>query len=139
MDLMRLAKSDRMGLVVFAGSRFSASAPDLDEQAFQQAVDAVSVGIVPVGGTSLSAAIHTTLDAFEKGNDNHKVMVLFTDGEDHDADTETMAAAKEAAEAGCAFSPLASARRKANCCEWPTSRGILRSSRMTTATWSNRT
>jgi Ca-activated chloride channel family protein len=56
--------------------------------------------LCPVGGTSLSSAIRTTLEAFEKGNDNHKVMVLFTDGEDHDADTETMAAAKEAAEAG---------------------------------------
>jgi Ca-activated chloride channel family protein len=100
MDLMRLAKSDRMGLVVFAGAAFLQAPLTLDEQAFQQAVEAVSVDIVPVGGTSLSSAIHTTLEAFEKGNDNHKVMVLFTDGEDHDADTETMAAAKEAAEAG---------------------------------------
>jgi Ca-activated chloride channel family protein len=100
MDLMRLAKSDRMGLVVFAGAAFLQAPLTLDEQAFQQAVEAVSTDIVPVGGTSLSSAIHTTLEAFEKGNDNHKVMVLFTDGEDHDADTETMAAAKEAAEAG---------------------------------------
>jgi Ca-activated chloride channel homolog len=100
MDLMRLAKSDRMGLVVFAGAAFLQAPLTLDEQAFQQAVDAVSVGIVPLGGTSLSSAIHTTLEAFEKGNDNHKVMVLFTDGEDHDADKATMDAAKEAAEAG---------------------------------------
>jgi Ca-activated chloride channel family protein len=100
MDLMRLAKSDRMGLVVFSGAAFLQAPLTLDEQAFQQAVDAVSVGIVPVGGTSLSSAIRTTLEAFEKGNDNHKVMVLFTDGEDHDADQETMDAAKEAAEAG---------------------------------------
>jgi Ca-activated chloride channel homolog len=99
-DLMRLAKSDRMGLVVFAGTAFLQAPLTLDEQAFQQAVDAVSVGIVPVGGTSLSSAIHSTLEAFEKGNDNHKVMVLFTDGEDHDADTDTMAAVKEAADAG---------------------------------------
>ncbi len=100
MDLMRLSKSDRIGLVVFAGDAFLQAPLTLDEQAFQQSVDFVSVGIVPNGGTSLSAAIHTTLDAFEKGNDNHKVMVLFTDGDDHDADTETLAAAKEAAAAG---------------------------------------
>ena len=99
-DLMRLAKSDRLGLVVFAGSAFLQAPLTLDEQAFQQAVDAVSVGIVPVGGTSLSSAIRTSLDAFEKGNDNHKVLVLFTDGEDHDVDTDTMAAVKEAAAAG---------------------------------------
>jgi Ca-activated chloride channel homolog len=100
MDLMGQAKSDRMGLVVFAGAAFLQAPLTLDEQAFQQAVEAVSVGIVPVGGTSLSSAIRTTLEAFEKGNDNHKVMVLFTDGEDHDTDDETMAATKEAAEAG---------------------------------------
>ena len=99
-DLMRLAKSDRMGLVVFAGAAFLQAPLTVDDQAFQQAVDAVSTGIVPVGGTSLSSAIRTTLEAFGKGNDNHKVLVLFTDGEDHDADADTLAAAKEAAEAG---------------------------------------
>jgi Ca-activated chloride channel family protein len=99
-DLMRLAKTDRLGLVAFAGTAFLQAPLTVDEQAFQQAVDAVSVGIIPQGGTALSAAIRTAMAAFEKGNDNHKVLVLLTDGEDHDADTETLAAAKEAADAG---------------------------------------
>ncbi|HUD46316.1 MAG TPA: VWA domain-containing protein [Candidatus Baltobacteraceae bacterium] len=99
-DLMRLAKTDRLGLVAFAGTAFLQAPLTVDEQAFEQAVDAVSVGIIPQGGTALSAAIRTAMGAFEKGNDNHKVLVLFTDGEDHDADTETLAAAKEAADAG---------------------------------------
>jgi Ca-activated chloride channel family protein len=99
-DLMRLTKTDRLGLVVFAGAGFLQAPLTLDDQAFQQSVNAVFVGIVPQGGTSLCSAIRTSLAAFEKGNDNHKVMVLFTDGEDHDADAETLAATKEAAEAG---------------------------------------
>ncbi len=99
-DLMRLAKTDRLGLVAFAGSAFLQAPLTVDEQAFEQAVDAVSVGVIPQGGTALSAAIRTAMAAFEKGNDNHKVLVLFTDGEDHDADTETLAATKEAADAG---------------------------------------
>ena len=99
-DLMRVAKTDRLGLVAFAGTAFLQAPLTVDEQAFEQAVDAVSVGIIPQGGTALSAAIRTAMAAFEKGNDNHKVLVLFTDGEDHDADTETLAAAKEAADAG---------------------------------------
>ncbi len=99
-DLMRLAKTDRLGLVAFAGAAFLQAPLTLDETAFQQAVDAVSVGIIPQGGTALSAAIKTALAAFEKGNDNHKVLVLFTDGEDHDAEEETLAAAREAAQAG---------------------------------------
>jgi Ca-activated chloride channel family protein len=99
-DLMRVAKTDRLGLVAFAGTAFLQAPLTVDEQAFEQAVDAVSVGIIPQGGTALSAAIGTAMASFEKGNDNHKVLVLFTDGEDHDADTETLAAAKEAADAG---------------------------------------
>jgi Ca-activated chloride channel family protein len=99
-DLMRLAKSDRLGLVAFAGTGFLQAPLTVDDHAFAQALNAVSVGVIPQGGTSLSAAIKTTMAAFEKGNDNHKVMVLFTDGEDHDADTETLDAAKEAADAG---------------------------------------
>jgi len=100
MDLMRLAKSDRMGLIVFAGDAFLQAPLTLDDQAFQQAVEAVSAGIVPVGGTSLSSAIRAATEAFEKESDNHKILVLFTDGDDHDADTDTIAAAREAAQAG---------------------------------------
>ena len=54
----------------------------------------------PQGGTALSEAIRAALGAFAKGNNNHKALVLFTDGEDHDEDAETMGAAKEAADAG---------------------------------------
>jgi Ca-activated chloride channel family protein len=100
LDLMKDAKSDRLGLVAFAGAAFLQTPLTLDDQAFRQGVEALNVGIVPQGGTSLSSAIRTSLAAFEKGEDNHKVLVLFTDGEDHDVDTETMAAAKEAADAG---------------------------------------
>jgi Ca-activated chloride channel family protein len=99
-DLMRQAKNDRLGLVVFAGNAFLQTPLTLDDQAFRQGLDAVNVGIIPRGGTALSAAIRTSLESFEKNSDNHKVLVLFTDGEDHDADTDTLAAAKEAAQAG---------------------------------------
>jgi Ca-activated chloride channel family protein len=99
-DLMKLARNDRLGLVAFAGTAFLQSPLTLDDQAFRQGFEALNVGIIPQGGTALSAAIRTSLEAFEKSEDNHKVLVLFTDGEDHDADTETLAAAKEAAEAG---------------------------------------
>jgi Ca-activated chloride channel family protein len=99
-DLMKQARNDRLGLVAFAGTAFLQSPLTLDDQAFRQGVEALNVGIIPQGGTALSAAIRTSLAAFEKSEDNHKVLVLFTDGEDHDADTETLAAAKEAAEAG---------------------------------------
>jgi Ca-activated chloride channel family protein len=99
-DLMRQAKEDRLGLVAFAGNAFLQCPLTLDDEAFRQGLEALNVGIIPQGGTALSAAIRTALGAFAQGNNNHKALVLFTDGEDHDEDADTMGAAQEAADAG---------------------------------------
>jgi len=100
LDLMKLAKSDRLGLISFAGTAFLQSPLTLDEAAFRQNVDVLSVNIIPEGGTEIASAIDTAVSSFEKGTDNHKVLILFTDGEDHDTDGEALAAAQRAAKAG---------------------------------------
>ena len=98
LDLMKLAKSDRLALVPFAGAAFLQCPLTLDEQAFRQSVEALDVGIIPVGGTALTEAIETALTAYKEGSDNYKILVLFTDGEDHDSGAAD--AAKKAAAAG---------------------------------------
>jgi Ca-activated chloride channel homolog len=60
-------------------------------------VQALDVNTIPQGGTALAAAIQTALTAF-KENNHHKVLVLFTDGEDND--TGALGAAQDAAKAG---------------------------------------
>src|SRR5438876_3186970 len=97
LDLMREAKKDRLALVPFAGAAFLQCPLTLDEEAFRQSVEALEVGIIPVGGTALTEAIETALTAFKEG-DNFKILVLFTDGEDHDSGA--LAAAEKAAKAG---------------------------------------
>ncbi|MDB6038068.1 MAG: Mg-chelatase subunit ChlD, partial [Verrucomicrobiales bacterium] len=98
-DLMRLAKQDRLGMIAFAGSAFLQCPLTLDEEAFRQSVNVLDTGIIPQGGTSLSEAIEVALNAFGKEErQNHKVLVLFTDGEDHE--TGALDAAKKAAEKG---------------------------------------
>lgn len=84
LDLKRLARADRLGLVAFAGSAFLQCPLTLDDEAFRQSVEALDVNIIPQGGTALSEAIAAARGAFKKDNDNHRVLVLFTDGEDHD-------------------------------------------------------
>jgi Ca-activated chloride channel family protein len=96
-DLMKLCKNDRLGLVAFAGGAFLQCPLTLDEEAFRQSVDALEVGIIPQGGTAIAEAIQVALSTFKEATDNHKVMVLFTDGEDHEAGlTEAMKKAEEA-------------------------------------------
>ena len=99
-DLMRQAREDRLGLVAFAGAAFLQCPLTLDDDIFRQSLQDLNVGVIRQGGTALSQAIRTALGAFAKGNHNHKALVLFTDGEDHDEDADTMGAAQEAAEAG---------------------------------------
>jgi Ca-activated chloride channel family protein len=84
LDLMQQAKSDRLGLVAFAGSAFLQCPITVDDSAFRQSVEALDVNTIPDGGTALADAIEAAQNAFKEG-DNYKVLVLFTDGEDHDS------------------------------------------------------
>jgi Ca-activated chloride channel homolog len=84
LDLKRLARADRVGLVAFAGSAFLQCPLSFDDEAFRQSVNALDVGIIPVGGSAIAEAIETARAAFKEKNDNYKVLVLFTDGEDND-------------------------------------------------------
>ena len=98
LDLMKLAKSDRLALVPFAGTAFLQCPLTLDEQAFRQSLEALEVGIIPQGGTALTEAIEAALSAYKEAGDNFKILVLFTDGEDHDSGA--LGAAEKAAKAG---------------------------------------
>jgi Ca-activated chloride channel family protein len=97
LELMQKAGTDRMGLVAFAGDAFLECPLTIDNTAFQQCVQALDVNAIPQGGTAIASAINTALTAFKEGN-HHKVLVLFTDGEDND--TGALEAAQDAAKAG---------------------------------------
>src|SRR6266446_7654487 len=103
LDLMQQARSDRLGLVAFAGSAFLQCPLTVDDGAFRQSVEALDVNIIPQGGTAIAEAIETALRAFKEG-DNYKVLVLFTDGEDQDSGA--LDAAKKAAEQGLRIFPV---------------------------------
>jgi len=99
-DLLARMRGDRIALVAFAGSAFVQCPLTLDHAAFLQSLDAIEAGIIPRGGTSLSAAIDSSLDAFEGRQGSHQALVLITDGEDHEGDVK--AATKRASERGVA-------------------------------------
>ncbi len=96
-DLLACSKSDRLGLVAFAGSAFLQCPLTLDEEAFRQSVAALDTSIIPQGGSALSDAIETALSAFKEG-DSLKAILILTDGEDHEGGA--VEAAEKAAKAG---------------------------------------
>jgi len=97
LDLMQQAKSDRLALIAFAGGAFLQCPLTIDDSAFRQSVDSLDVNVIPQGGTAIAEAIDTAIASFREG-DNHKALVLFTDGEDQDSGA--VQAAKRAAESG---------------------------------------
>lgn len=98
LDLMRRAKTDRLGLIAFAGTAFLECPLTLDDAAFSQSVNALDTRTISQGGTAIAGAIDEARKAFKAGTDNHKILVLFTDGEDHDGDA--LKAAEKATKEG---------------------------------------
>ena len=95
---MATVYGDRVGLVAFAGSSFLQCPLTLDYSAFGVALDALDVHSIPRGGTAIGQAITTAREAFATGAGGEKILILITDGENHEGDP--VAAAKEAREAG---------------------------------------
>ncbi len=98
LDLLPRLRGDRIGLVAYAGTAFLEAPLTLDYAAFARSLRALQVGIIPRGGTSLSRAIETSLEAFEARQGKYEALILITDGEDHEGDA--LDAATLAAERG---------------------------------------
>lgn len=98
LDLVQRAKTDRLGLIAFAGSAFLECPLTLDDAAFSASVNSLDTRTISQGGTAIAEGIDEARQAFKKEPGNHKVLVLFTDGEDQDSDA--VSAAKRAASDG---------------------------------------
>lgn len=97
-DLLAVLRGDRIGLTIFAGDAFVQCPLTLDYAAFNLFLNDASVASVPLGGTAIGRAIRKAISGFERMGRKHKVLILITDGEDHEGDA--IAAAKEAKECG---------------------------------------
>ena len=98
-ELLELGEGDRFGLIPFAGSAFLQCPLTVDQEALRQHINLVSVDLIPEGGTKIGEAIESAVEAFgEQNEESHKVLVLFSDGEDHDEDA--VEKAREAAGKG---------------------------------------
>jgi Ca-activated chloride channel family protein len=85
LDLMRAARADRLGLIAFAGTAFLQCPLTLDDNAFSQNINYLRPDIIPQGGTAIAEAIDTAVRAFKDSGENYRVLVIITDGEDHEA------------------------------------------------------
>lgn len=97
-DLAQQAAQDRLGLIAFAGSAFLQCPLTIDDQAFLESIKALDTDVIPMGGSSLAAAIRTALETLKEDQSHVPVLVLITDGEEHES--EALAAAERADKRG---------------------------------------
>jgi Ca-activated chloride channel family protein len=97
-DLIKKLRGDRIGLIAFSGSAFLQCPLTVDYSGFHLSLDDLSPGTIPKGGTAITSAIRVALDSYEGGMKKYKVLVIITDGEDHEGTPLDLA--KEAQEKG---------------------------------------
>lgn len=96
--LLDRLRGDRVALVPFAGVAFVQVPLTLDYAAVVSVLGALEPGLIPQPGSSLSAAIKQARRAFRQESKAQRIIVLISDGEDHEAGV--MEEAKKAAEDG---------------------------------------
>jgi len=83
---------DRIGLLAFAGSAFVVCPLSLDYGAFGASLAEAGPDTIPLGGTSLAAALKEAGRAFPNGRTGGRVLILISDGEDQAGDYAAQAA-----------------------------------------------
>lgn len=98
-ELMKKLQGNRLGLVGFAGAAFIFCPLTLDSSATQLFLEQLNENAIPTQGTAIGEAIRVGLTVFPKDDKKaSKVMILLTDGEDHQSDP--LGAARQAAQMG---------------------------------------
>lgn len=83
-SLIRSLQNDRIGTVLFAGHAFLQSPLTTDYGSASLFVRSAVPDLITTQGTNISDAINICLENFPKNEEAQKVIILLSDGEDHD-------------------------------------------------------
>jgi Ca-activated chloride channel homolog len=86
--LIRKLHGDRIGLAIFAGEAYVQFPLTTDYSAAGLFLNAVDFNSVPQPGTAIASAIDLAVKSFDYRTSTQKVIVLITDGEDHEGDID---------------------------------------------------
>ena len=97
-DLMKKLDGDEVGLVLFSGASFIQVPLTSDYYTALTYLDSANPSVISRPGTVIGDAIRTARLGFDESLTSQKVLVIMTDGEDHE--TDPLAAAQEVADEG---------------------------------------
>ena len=84
--LIQKLRGDRIGLIIFSGDAYVQIPLTTDYSAANLFLSAVDFRSVPQPGTAIAAAINLAIKSFDYNAATQKVIVIITDGEDHEGD-----------------------------------------------------
>lgn len=90
--------NDKIGLIVFAGDAYTQVPITMDYVSTKMFLSTITTDIVPKQGTAIGSAIDLGMNSFSPDNKSSKVLIIITDGENHEGDA--LAMAKQAREKG---------------------------------------
>jgi Ca-activated chloride channel family protein len=82
---------DEIGLVLFSGASFIQFPLTNDYNTARTFLDAVRPGMISRPGSDMADAIETALEGFDPNRASQKVIVIMTDGEEHQGEAEAVA------------------------------------------------
>lgn len=97
-QLLKKLKSDRLGIIVFAGEAYTQLPITTNYAAAKLFLNTVDTDIVPTQGTNIADAINLATESFDFERGSGKALIIVTDGENHEENAIT--AAEDAAEKG---------------------------------------
>jgi len=97
-ELMDRLEGNEMGLVLFSGAAFVQFPLTSDFATARTFLDAAYPGIISRPGTAIAEAVEIAITGFNEEQATQKVIILLTDGENHEGDI--LASAESAAEKG---------------------------------------
>lgn len=83
--------NDKIGLIVFAGDAYFQVPITTDYVSAKMFLSGISTGMVPVQGTAIGKAIDMAVGSFPSNSDLQKVIIIITDGENHEDNPEESA------------------------------------------------
>lgn len=97
-QLIKNLKGDRVAIIVFAGASHLYLPLTTDYEAALLFLNEIDTEMIPTQGTSISAALNNAISAFQDDPEKFKVLLLISDGEDHEG--EAIEIAKKASKVG---------------------------------------
>lgn len=95
-QLVQKLKSDRLGIIVFAGEAYTQLPITTDYAAAKLFLNTIDTDVVPTQGTNLASAIELATESFDLESSSGKAVIVVTDGENHEPNAlEAAEAARE--------------------------------------------